>query len=328
MTPVPLDLPVRPNEAAALARVVLETAGHKPLTDDIRNRIAARSGALRLQSIRPWFGSLARDPIHKSAVYLAADGVGPVLLHFAPASAPTSGVFPKALLIGRASDLVMNAIPFGPGDRASLDAFSTRIDAAFQPRPQGSRSAIVAPPSAEVFEAFRSILKRTGKNVAATEGSYHLTLWCAIRAGWREGWSAGVELDPADGLPTVDECPRYTRFTLATTDFAAAARTRIRIAEVRSAAKVARPFDFELSLEGAPCPTTPGDIAAALESVRAELIAPRIAPGSDVAALAAAALRGRSMLSLRAPCPPAAVRSTYKVTSHTEDLDGIAALLA
>src|SRR5581483_5203734 len=145
MTPVPLDLPLRPSEAAELARLVFEVAERKPLTDDTRQRVAARAARLSLATIRPWFASLARDPVHRSTYYLAVDGgdsAAPLLLHLAPAAAPTTAVFPKPLLIGRVADHVINAIPFGPEDRAQLDAFASRIDPAVQPRPAGARSAL------------------------------------------------------------------------------------------------------------------------------------------------------------------------------------------
>ena len=47
--------------------------------------------------------TLAADPVHPSTYYLAIDGRNneSLLLHIATASAPTSGVFPGALLIGR-----------------------------------------------------------------------------------------------------------------------------------------------------------------------------------------------------------------------------------
>lgn len=330
MSPVPLELPVRPSEAVALGRVLLETAGHSPLIPDTRNRIAGRAGALRLETITPHFGSLARDPVHKSTFYLAVDGLdaAPLLLHFATATAPTGSVYRNTLLIGRAGDLVVNAVRFGPADRVALDAYAARIDAAFAPRAQGARSTIVLAPSAAAFESFRGVLKRAGRNLAATEGPYHEALWHAIRAGWREGWSAGIELDPADPLPAIRDCPFYSRFAIATGDFAAAAQLRIKIAEIRSVAKIARPFDFELSLENAPAPTTPDDIARALEAVRAQFVAPRLAPGADLDALASTALRYRALLSIRSPSPPPNRKVLYKVTAHTDNLDSIAATLA
>ena len=88
MTPVPLDLPLRPPEAAEVASLVFEVAERQPLGDEIRNRIAARAAAWKLESIAPWFGSLARDPLHHSMYYLAVDVVQgpPQLLHMAPAA--------------------------------------------------------------------------------------------------------------------------------------------------------------------------------------------------------------------------------------------------
>jgi len=313
VTPSPFDLPLRPSEATEVARLVLDLASSKLLTDDIRHRIAVRVSALRLETLRPWFGSLAPDPL-RAGFYLAADGLDsvPLLLHLAPASAPTGSVFPKALLIGRAGNVVVNAIPFGLDDRANLETFVARVDPAFQPKAQGARSAIVAPPTAAAFDAFRRILKRTGRNLAATEGPYHRALWCAIRAGWREGWSAGGRLD---------DSPLYSRFIVPAEG---AAQARVRIAQLRAAAKISRPFDLEVSFEDAASPTTPEDIAA----VRAEWIAPLLGPATRLDALASAAQHVRALLALRAPAAPLPGRSVYKVTADTEDLDAIAAALA
>ncbi|MBZ5625202.1 MAG: tagaturonate epimerase family protein [Acidobacteriia bacterium] len=216
MTPVPLDLPLRPSEASELGNLIFDQAERKPLTDEVRNRIAARASVLRLETIRPYFGSLERDPVHPSVYYLAVDGEKgePLLLHLALATAPTSSIFYKPLLIGRmrrpnGPEMVVNSIPFGASDGDNLEKFCARIDTAFLPRPQGSRTAIAIggdhPESVlpAAFDAFRAILKRTGKNLAATalppaRGSarhfYCAGLWAAIRAGWREGYSAGAEI--------------------------------------------------------------------------------------------------------------------------------------
>ena len=67
MTPVPLDLPLRPSEAAELAILVFEQAERKPLNDEVRNRLAARAAVLRLETVTPYFGSLVRDPVHPSS---------------------------------------------------------------------------------------------------------------------------------------------------------------------------------------------------------------------------------------------------------------------
>ena len=233
MTPVPLDLPLRPSEAAELAILIFEQAERKPLNDEVRNRLTARAAVLRLETVTPYFGSLVRDPVHPSTYYLAIDaGRGePMLLHLAPATAPTSSIFYKPLLIGRmrrpsGPEIVINAVPFGPSDCENLEKFVSQIGAAFLPRPQGLRPAIaVSGGLAAAFDAFRAILKRSGKNLAATAANpaasgrdfYYAGLCAAIRAGWREGYSAGIHVVVAgDNLDAARETIRnaagFTRF--------------------------------------------------------------------------------------------------------------------
>jgi hypothetical protein len=198
-------LPLRPSEAAELAGLIFESAERKPLTDETRNRVAGRAAALRLETISPHFGSLERDPVHHSTYYLAVDVEKgpPHLLHMALATAPTSSIFYKPVLIGRmrraaGPEIVINAIRFGPTDFAALEEFAARIDNAFLPRPHGSRTTIVTGMSEGVFDAFRAIWKRTGSNVAAigwdgdgpARALYYAGLWAAIRSGWRDGYSA------------------------------------------------------------------------------------------------------------------------------------------
>jgi hypothetical protein len=234
VTPVPLDLPLRPSEAAELAILIFEQAERKPLNDEVRNRLAARAAVLRLETVAPYFGSLVRDPVHPSSYYLAVDaGRGePLLLHLAPATAPTSSVFYKPLLIGRmrrpnGPEIVINSVPFGPSDHENLEKFVAQIGAAFLPRPQGLRPAIAvsgALPAA--FDAFRAILKRSGKNLAATAANpaassrdfYYAGLCAAIRAGWREGYSAGIRLvvtsdDLEAARETIRDAAGFTRFS-------------------------------------------------------------------------------------------------------------------
>jgi hypothetical protein len=234
VTPVPLDLPLRPSEAAELASLIFEQAERKPLNDDVRNRLAARAAVLCLETATPYFGSLVRDPVHPSTYYLAVDASRgePLLLHLAPATAPTSSIFYKPLLIGRmrrpnGPEIVVNALPFGPSDHENLEKFVSQIGAAFLPRPQGLRPAIaVSDALPAAFDAFRAILKRSGKNLAAMSASpaaagrdfYYAGLCAAIRAGWREGYSAGIQLVVAsDNLEAARETIRnaagFTRFS-------------------------------------------------------------------------------------------------------------------
>jgi hypothetical protein len=199
------------GDAAALAEVLLEVLGPqpKPVTDEQRARVASRSASLAFGALKPYCASLERDPVHPAACYLSVDGVDgqPLLLRAAPATSPSSGLFPKAILIGRTHlkrfEVVLNAIPFGPGDRERIAAFSEELNAAFQPRRAGSRPVILvrAAHPAEAFpaafEAFRRLMKTTGLNQAAfalwegqdAEEFYFATVWSAIRAGWREGYA-------------------------------------------------------------------------------------------------------------------------------------------
>ncbi len=213
MTPTLFDLPIRAPEAAQLGVLILEQAGDKEITQDVRNRIASRAVVLKLEGgIRPHFGSLERDPIHPSAVYLAVDGIDgqPLLLRIAPNATPASGLFPKSILIGRVPgpggvELVVNAVPFSHKDTAPIRTFMEKVNRAFQPRPASSRSAIVVDSShpdtvfPEVLAAFRKILTERNLNMAGFADSQAAT-WAAIRGGWREGF---VCLAPESSKETV-----------------------------------------------------------------------------------------------------------------------------
>lgn len=200
MTPTLFDLPIRTPEAAQLAVLVFEQAGGKPITPEVRNRIVSRAVVLKLDTIRPYFASLERDPIHPSAIYLSVDGIDaqPLLLRLAPNATPSSGLFPKSILIGRVPgpsglELVVNAVPFSHLNAEPIRTFSTSVNPAFQPRHAGIRSAIlVESPHPETvypaaFEAFRTILVERNLNMAGFTDPQTAT-WAAIRSGWREGF--------------------------------------------------------------------------------------------------------------------------------------------
>ena len=152
MNSVPIELPLKPSEAAALADLIFQFTEGRPLNDETRNRLNGRLGALEQTSMIPFMGSLQKDPIHASAYYIAVDavsesGVNPLLLRMALASSPASALFPDPILIGRmrpggGREIVVNAIPFAASDRQNIRTFADRIDRSFYPRPQGAQSAI------------------------------------------------------------------------------------------------------------------------------------------------------------------------------------------
>lgn len=257
----PFDLPVKASETAALADLIYQMAEGKPLTDDVRQRIAGRVSSLDLQTLVPFIGSLERDPNHRSTYYLAVDGMAsggaqPLLLHIALASAPSSALFPQAMLIGRmrpggGREIVVNAVPFSSHDGGAIRTFVEQVDRTFLPRPQGAQGAIavgnrhpeISLPAA--FSAFRTILKKTGANLASTvqlsatremstdaviearDGEnpvatghtrvsighlYEAGLWAAIRAGWRDGYNAEADHFIITGN-TADEIARSVEGT-------------------------------------------------------------------------------------------------------------------
>ena len=258
MSMIPLVLPLRANEAAALADLVYSQLEGQPLTTDLRNRFAGRLPQLAIETFTPYPGSLARDPIHPSTYYIAIDTCvtesAPLLLRIALASSPASGLFPGAMLIGRmrpggGREIVINAIPFNSSDHENVRTFVEQVDRAFLPRPQGPQSAIVVegPDFAAAFRAFRAILKTTGLNLAAIAGDFDAALWSAIRAGWREGWNAQTQ-DPS--------AADYTKFSVTgTLEHLDAIYDRIR------EAKSGHVFDFEIAAQG--------DIAHALDWMKA-----------------------------------------------------------
>ncbi|MBK5291969.1 MAG: hypothetical protein JJE04_09870 [Acidobacteriia bacterium] len=184
MSTIPLELPLKANEAASIADVIFQQAEGRALTGELRQRLGGRVAGMGLTSLRCYWGSLQQDPVHASTYYLAVDGLisatpQPLLLHMALASAPASGLFPEAILIGRmrpggGREVVVNAIPFSSHDSIAIRTFSEQVDRAFLPRPQGAQSAIavgnrhpeISLPAA--FSAFGRLLKETGLNFAST----------------------------------------------------------------------------------------------------------------------------------------------------------------
>jgi hypothetical protein len=121
---------------------------------------------------------------------------------------------------------------FSPSDDANLQAFVDRVDHSFLPRPQrdepaiaaGNRHPEISLPA--VFDAFQTIQRETGRNLASTvqlsatremitarelaarDGSnptapghtrvsirhlYYAGLWAAIRSGYRQGYNAEAD---------------------------------------------------------------------------------------------------------------------------------------
>jgi hypothetical protein len=319
MTPIPLHLPLRPNEAAEIAALIFEHAERKPLTDELRNRLAARAAVLRLESVVPYFGSLARDPVHPSSYYLAVDGAEtPHLLHVALATAPTSSIFHNALLIGRTHringpEFLVNAIPFGPADRDHIDRFVAQVDTAFLPRQQGSRASItIRSDYQRAFEFFGSLQRRRGRNLAAFAGDYHACVWAAIRTGWRQEYSVAAEIAMDHTNDVIRPTLAYTRFAIdvSTTPrgelaLKAAEYEHEEIRQARALLKTGSDFDFEIGMGDA----TEEELAFALTWLKERGHAPQlIGVGAAVSdTMAELARHNQVLLSFRYAGEPLAV---------------------
>lgn len=171
----------------------------------------------------------------------------------------------NSVFSGAVDGVAVYVYPFGPGDGPSLRAFAERIEPAFLPRPQGDRPAIAAGnrhPEISlpaVFQAFRELLEETGRNLASTvqlsatremttdaviaarDGEdptaaghtrvsirhlYDAGLWAAIRAGFRDGYTAEADhvivggSDEGEiarslerGIEAIRHAAGYTKFT-------------------------------------------------------------------------------------------------------------------
>ena len=124
-------------------------------------------------------------------------GSEPLLLHMALATAPTSSIYHKPLLICRmrrtnGPEIVINAIPFGPGDHARRR--NLRRTHQLRLLSAASRRAHHHHGRRGLCRGLRHLprlQKRTGKNFAAFSGDYHAALCAAIRAGWRTAYTVG-----------------------------------------------------------------------------------------------------------------------------------------
>jgi hypothetical protein len=221
MTSPPLEHPVRPSDAAALAGLLYQRLENQPLNDEVRASLSEPVAALSLRSLSPLLPSLERDPTQTFAWFLAVDALRDdtrfhYLLRIAPASAADSSLFPDAFLLGRlrpsgSREIVVSLVPFAPGDSA-VPLFAEQINPSFLPRPQRARATIDASDPIAAFPAFHKILNQYGVNLAATANA-PLSLWAAIRTGYREGYTVIAPPGPLDAIGEHPFCTRFPVFS-------------------------------------------------------------------------------------------------------------------
>ena len=317
----PIEMPVRASEASELADIIFEFAETRRLTDDLRNRMHGRMGNLKLETIVAHTGSLCADPVHPSAFYVAVDGIRngvskPWLLRVADANTPSSALFPKAILIGRMRlqnrrEIVASVVPFGPDDAVHIRTFADEVDRAFLPRPQGTSPSMAAYATDEPFAEFRHIHKSGGLNWAATWGSRDAAMWAAIRAGWRDGYSAESEPLPLDSVEACEAAvlmePGYTKFVMATGGLAsnpascaeAIAGVCDFIQKARSPQPAWRRFDLEITMPSADVSAIHALLDELKEQGRmVQSMAPKLVAGDSLEDLNAAIKRHGAVLKV------------------------------
>ncbi len=90
------------KEATAIAELIFEGGENRTPDDESRKRLGEECGKLSLAGLRPYAGSLEKDPSQASNYYLAVDKLNgldglkdgaatPLLLHFSLASGKAGG---------------------------------------------------------------------------------------------------------------------------------------------------------------------------------------------------------------------------------------------
>lgn len=249
MTPSQLLPPVKPSEAVAIADLVLRLVQGRPWTADLRAKLQSSLPTLRLEKLRVLPQTLAPDPTHGSTFYvIVKTGEEHWLLHFAPASAATTPLFPKPILLARVRpsgerEIVVNAIPVEGNVQTIVQGLHPNLIT----RPTSLHSLWSWPAEAAPEEFLARVPKRAQILPAfrATESSW-LPHQHILLSQWREGFVAILE--KLRTPPSAAEAEPFSRFSMVVDDVADARR----IANFDQALKgsLRRGFDFEIDLSG------------------------------------------------------------------------------
>ncbi len=190
MNPIPINLPVRLSEAAAVGEMIAVELERRPLDDEARRVLAAQAGAMEFASLRPWFASLEADR-GDGSMYLAADGVlcqdcpAGILLRFAQAATTVPDEFEGVQPVGRVRaaggrcEMAIHALPFSPHAGVNIRKFNERVGGIFSPSTieDGTTIAVgawhpeISAPSG--FRAVGAAQEQKGRPIAP---SMHLSL--------------------------------------------------------------------------------------------------------------------------------------------------------
>ena len=171
------------NEASQITARIYQHTGDHEIDAKFRERLGKDLASLGLTTLKPYPGSLAKDPAQASNYYLAVDAVAgekttPLLMHLAMDSSPAGKPLAEPVRVERVQvdgkEVLLSFIPFASHDHENIRKFAEQIDKAFLPRPQRSQPAVAAGnrhPEISlpaVFDAYRTILDKLHVNMAST----------------------------------------------------------------------------------------------------------------------------------------------------------------
>ncbi|MBM3759950.1 MAG: hypothetical protein FJW36_06850 [Acidobacteria bacterium] len=204
---------------------------------------------LKLERLKPFAHSLAPDPAHVSKYYLLVEtNQEHWLLHIAPATAPTSPLFPRPTLIARVRpsgerEIVVNAVPALSHIQTILQGLHPNLMA----RPTSIHSLCSAVAGSEFAALLAQHPKRSKvlPEVRATEVTWQPYLDLLI-SNWRDGFIA--ILDQLREPPTAEMAEPFSRFSLIVDDLKDVRFIANFDQQLKS--NLRRSYDLELNLSG------------------------------------------------------------------------------
>jgi hypothetical protein len=237
--------PVKPNEAVAVAEVILNVVQGRGWNPDLRGRLQSSLTTLRLEQLTVYPQTLVPDPGHASTYYiLVSNAAGDWLLHIAPATAATTPLFPKPMLLARVRpsgerEIVVNAVDARAEVRTILQGlFPTML-----PRTAGMQQ--IWSRAEGIQEFFDGFAKRPnllpGLRAVVPGWALHLEI---LLSRWSDGYVAMLEKMTA--VPGASELEPYSRFSYLAGDLADARRIANFYTELKTVRR--QSFDLELDL--------------------------------------------------------------------------------
>ena len=250
MNPSLLLPPVKPNEAVAIADLLFGLTHGRPWSNDIRGRFTSSLPTLSLGSLTAYPQTLVPDPNQPGTFFLVvlsrnADGPSHWLLHMAPASAPTTPLFPKPILLARfrpngEREVIINTVPL----EANLTTFIRTLHPQILARATNIHNLWSLPVEAPL-DGFLTHIPKRGNILPAFRATQ--SSWQAYKhillSSWRDGFVNILE--GLTEVPTAEQAEPYSRFSYRALD----PQDARAIADFHRGLKSTLPRNFDLELD-------------------------------------------------------------------------------